>query len=505
MRKTIFLTVLLTVFLLCFTAFAAPLRINPLRVNPQRTTPVSTAENKPRPVSLKDFSHTYQLKTELEGALYKVLLPEFVYSGLVHSQNRDLAVFNSNGELVPFVVFPASPVYDNSSVSRVETSIPFFELPVEEDVREDVGPVDIYVRTSKEGQVVEVKGGSTSGALSASRNRRYFLDFTSLDTSIPSGNSAFHRLELSVPDESELNVTVDVFQSENLRDWSPILQGAPLIQLQNRNSRFANNSFDLPRAPRRYLLLRINNVDAPFVLRGVNYSSSVTESRLIEKNEFTTFAGTAAQDRLSVEYDTKGAFPVSKVNFVLQEPGFYKVHYSARSDKKGNWRQLGSMELSLIRESASSLRSNSSENVDLRENRYWRIEFEQPFSGPLLPEMKINWHASEVYFLAQGKPPYILAFGSSREDLRLQNTSFAQDQALRTGATETEIGEPLNNEITVVSTKEIEREEISSDREWERYVVWVVLVLGALLLAGIALKLLKSGAPDESPDENEHS
>ena len=445
-----------------------------------------------RPVTLKDFSHVHELKTELEGALYKIALPSFVYAGLDRSQNHDLAVFNANGEVVPFVVAPASPVYDTSSALRSEVAVPFYELPAESEARtEGVGPMDIYVRTGRDGQVVEIKGGHAS---SASRDRRYFLDFAALVASISSANPNSHRLELLVPEDLELNAVVDIFQSENLFDWSPMLRSAPLIQLQNKGSHFSSKGFDLPQAPLRYLLLRLNDVNASFALKGVNYAFAAVQSRLI-KDERETFAGTAAPDRRSVEYDTGGAFPVSKVNFVLQEPGFYKVRTSTRADPKGAWRPLGSMELSLIRETTSSSRSNIPANIDLREDRHWRIEFESPFSG-VLPEMKVNWQASDVYFLAQGGSPYTLAFGSSRDDLRLQNSSFAQDSERRRGALEAEIGEPADVEKILASTAESESSGFFNRLEWQRYAVWVVLVLGALLLAGIALKLLKNGGSE---------
>lgn len=309
-----------------------------------------------RPVTLKDFVHARELETKLEGALCRFPIDAEIYEGLIQSQNRDLAVFNSGGELVPFVVLPMSPVYDTSA-SRSDLAVPFFELPPEggpQSGSEKPAPVDVYVRTGADGQVVEIKGSPTRGD---SLDRRYLLDFSSVPVN---ENADSNRLELIVPEDMKLNAEVDVYQSENLRDWRPVLRKAPLIQLQNREARLDRNGIDLPRAPQRYLLLRIGGVgvNSDFALKDARYSFTLRSS--LVRDEVRMFEGTPTADRRAVEFDMKGAFPVSKINFVLQEPGLHKVRYFSRSGPNAPWRPAGSMELSMIRESPSSARTNAS-------------------------------------------------------------------------------------------------------------------------------------------------
>ncbi len=451
--------------------------------------PAWTASPVPdRPVTLKDFVHARELETKIEGAFCKFPLSPEVYRGLSQSQNRDLAVFNSNGETVPFVVLPVSPIYD-ISMSQSDLTVPFFELPPEENapVSSGVAPVDIYVRTGTDGQVVEIRGNTPRGE---ARDRRYLLDFSSV---IAGENADSHHLVLFVPEDMKLNAEIDVFGSANLRDWSPVLRSVPLLQLQNRDARLASNVIDLPDAPQRYLLLKIRGLDSTFVLKDVRYSFKAQSSLIRDEREI--FDGTPTADRRAVEYDLGGAFPVSKINFVLQEPGLYRVHCSSRADANAPWRPAGPMELSMIRESATSVRANASINIDTREDRYWRVEFESAFSGPP-PKLKINWRPFEVYFLAQGRGPWILAFGSSRKGLNLQNSSLAQDRQLRTSATEVGIGVPLDPDknLSLAPGGERAGQERFGGVDWQRRLVWGLLALGALLLSAMALKLLKSGS-----------
>jgi hypothetical protein len=432
--------------------------------------------------NIGDFARAYELRTTLEGALYRLPLQRTVYEGLIRSQNRDLAVFNADGEVVPFVVQPMSPIRDASASNL---PVPFFALPPgpeKEGKDGDADFADVYVQTGATGNVVEVR--SRSGASREASSRRYLLDFSSL--SDENGTTDSHRLQLSIPGDRDMRAEATVFRGTNLRDWTPVLRNAPLIRLQNANARLENTGIDLPDAPDRYLLLKIDGVDSAFELRDVHYSR-VSRSTLIQE-ERAVFEGRLADDGKSAEYELPGAFPVSKINFVLREPGLYRVRASSRPDAKAPWRPAGTMELSMVRESASSARTNAPIALSAREDRYWRIDFDRAFSGPP-PRTAISWRASEVYFLAQGRGPYVLAFGSSREDLNLQNASLAGDERLRAVVTESELGAPVSLAEKFPPSKN-ETEEYAAGA-WQRYVVWGLLLLGALLMSGMAWKLLK--------------
>jgi hypothetical protein len=437
----------------------------------------------------KDFAHARELKTTLDGAVYRVTIPRFVYEGLIQSQMKDLAVFNANGEIVPFVVTETPPVTEISA--RPDRSVPFYELPPDartgiRDARENssrsaVGPLDIYVKTGADGQVIAITGSGTGdGASSASRDRRYLLDFSSM----PDEDAEGRRLHLSFPEDATLTAVLSLFKSPNLRDWSPILRGSPLIRLSKNGERLTSDSVELPEAPGRYILLQVEGVDSAFNLKDIRYSSTVKTRALRE--ESASFEGKADVKEPVVEYDTLGAFPIASLNFELQEPGLYRVRYFSRPDTTSEWTSWGGMELAMIRE-PSGVRLNPAVSfTSPRGDRYWRIQFESSFSGTP-PKMKIAWRTSEVFFLAQGSSPYILAFGSPRKDLALQNISLSRDRQL--SALDAEIGpEPHQGSLLAPGGEEAAR----GESQWQRYLVWGLLVFGGLLLSAMAWKLMKS-------------
>jgi hypothetical protein len=456
----------LCLMLVVLSFFALPLSAN-------------AEQNPATRISLADFTRAYELKTTLEGAIYKATLPKFVYEGLIQSQQRDLAVFNADGHIVPFAIREAAPVYRVSKESS-EYRVPFYELPPESRTENVAGPIDVYVKTDAGGSVVSVKSG---GGRSETRDRSYLLDFSSIAYN---HEIVSRELRLTLPD-MKLSAKISVYESSNLQSWRPLLTDAPLLQLVNENTRFSSDSVELPRSPERYVELRIRDVDSAFELRGVSYVVTIGKQSSYIMEESVSIDGTTAftndKSNSAIEYYTIGAFPISKVNFILQEPGFYRVVYFSRPEIRSEWRTRGKMELSMIRSQDNSLVLNEPTPINVREERYWRIEFEGAFHGTL-PKMEMSWRQSDVYFLAQGRAPYYLAFGSHLEELSLQNIVFLRGRD--TSAMEAEFGEVFKERESNISTP------IGITPDWQRYLVWGLLVLGALLLSGIAWKLIKS-------------
>jgi len=448
-----------------------------------------------------DFAHSHELKITLEGAIHRFTLPRFVYEGLIQSQRLDLAVFNSNAEIVPFIVREAAPVYDFIDWS---VSVPFYELPPDSrNVRAEnftgIGPADIYVQTGVGGQVISVTSGGRREEL---RERRYLLDFSSIEEK---SDAVDHQLWLTLPD-ARISARVSAFESANLRDWRPLLTDEPLIQLQGEDSSLVSDRIILPRAPQRYVLLRIMDVDPSFELKGVGYLVMVLVSYLHEENMWID--GTAAPNggNPAFEYDLLGPFPVIRVNFLLQEHGFHWVRFFSRPTINAGWQARGRMPLSMIATSQvtlgenESVTSNESTPVILRESehRFWRIEFEGAFSGAP-PVMRIFWRPFDVYFLAQGGGPYALLFGSPQRDdqlrreqlLALQNDSFLR--LTETQASFAEVGPPIDpaENPSLASGDGYIAETPVEETEWQRYLVWALLAMGGLMLSVMAFKLLK--------------
>lgn len=434
-----------------------------------------------KPVLLEDFVHANELTgQEFDGALCRVSIPQEVYRGLIQSQNCDLAVFDSTGEVVPFVV--VSEAADSGAPpTRVEAPVPFFELPREDGGgAEEALPADISVRVDADGRIVELRERRPHGVGAV---RSYLLDLAAI---APGGAPNSYRLNLQTSGEAELNAKADVLQSENLRDWNALCSDMPLLRLRRGDARFDRSEIELPWPPGRYLLLRVRGVDPTFALAEVRCSCLL--QRRASEDGSAEFDGVATPDRRAVEYDLGGAFPVTQLDFVLQEPGLYGARCSSRPDPGTPWRAAGSAVLFRVRE-AGTLRTNAAMSVGRREDRYWRLDFDRDFSA-VPPRLRVGWYSGILYFLAQGRAPWILAYGSARKDLELQSPYLLQD--VRPGAAvEAKVGAPVDPNPAGEGPR-AERGRPDGG-EWQRRLVWGLLLLGAVLLSAIAWKLLRSG------------
>jgi hypothetical protein len=113
--------------------------------------------------------------------------------------------------------------------------------------------------------------------------------------------------------------------------------------------------------------------------------------------------------------------------------------------------------------------------------------------------MRLYWPPKELIFVAQGRPPYILAFGSEKDLPGLAKPDLMQ---VALGS----VGERDIREAGVgadVSSASFDRPAparggtAAAAEPWTKYAVWAVLAGGALLLSWMAWNLIrKSGTGD---------
>jgi hypothetical protein len=203
-----------------------------------------------------------------------------------------------------------------------------------------------------------------------------------------------------------------------------------------------------------------------------------------------SFEGRDASGSSSVLYDTVGVFPASWVNFVLNEPGIYAVSVSSRASDDEEWQNRGDMTLSLINGESGKNR-NAPMQIYEAGHRYWRLV---PKNGlPALPEMRVSWRPKELVFVAQGRVPYILAIGSTKE-----SPGLARPDLMRSALDSVEDGDMLeakaNEALDEPAGSAAATDESGPEnKKWSQYAVWAILTAGALLLSWIALSLIQKG------------
>ncbi|MDR1048799.1 MAG: DUF3999 domain-containing protein, partial [Synergistaceae bacterium] len=121
------------------------------------------------PLSIADFAFRYSLDASDEGRVYRLHLANDIFRGLRRPYERDLAVFDSESNPVPFIVRDAEKPYRASDESApggpVKLTVPLFSLPPAEkpSALTSAPTMDVTIKTGRDGQVIEIVGGATPG------------------------------------------------------------------------------------------------------------------------------------------------------------------------------------------------------------------------------------------------------------------------------------------------------------------------------------------------------
>jgi hypothetical protein len=308
-----------------------------------------------------------------------------------------------------------------------------------------------------------------------------------------------YTIELPAGGEKDAAAHADVYSSDNLRDWIQVARREPLISLRRGDDVVASGVIELDSSgPARYLMLEIDGEwELPDSIV-ISVRRGEREDEIERDSE--TFTGRPDAESRSVVYDTGGVFPASEVDFVLETPGVYMAYVSSRNDDLDEWRIRGDVRLSLIKNDAGESR-NAPIRVSRANDRFWRLTMRDILPSPP-PAMRMSWHPKELVFVAQGKPPYILAFGGGMDSPGLASLARPDLMQAALGG----VGERNILEAQVAANAlpasfdrppNPERGGTEADRPWMKYAVWAVMVAGALLLSWIAWNLIQKGKPVE--------
>lgn len=444
--------------------------------------------------SARDFERVFRVDVPQSGALHRIYLTEALYRCLKQSSGRDLAIFDAQGEAVPFLVrdiktMEGYPSASDAARTNVQSfPVRTFPLPRNADVSSPL--TDVTIQSGSDGQIIEVRTQNASTPRLPAQKGRFLLDMSLIPLrEIDADDSAVYHLNFDLQNVGNVVANVTVQSSSDLKNWQILAKGASLILLRDGDSAIESCYVEIGR-PQRYLLLEIDGIDAANVPLALTVTWT-KRSRGVPL-ETSEFPGMRESASAAIIYDLEGVFPLVAVNFPLEVPGIRPVTVESAAEKDAEfWLGQGQLNLSLVK-SGSKLRRNAPLAVSPRGHRYWKI-VPVGVSLPEIPSMSIIWRPQEALFLAQGTPPYYLCVGNGA----LRHTLQRPD--LLSGI----VGEIAPGEIVVASVASpadpsvfgaAETETVPAqqeDTQWKTYLVWGILVCGALFLSWIAWSLMQ--------------
>jgi hypothetical protein len=436
----------------------------PVLASAQEATPELTSD---------DFAYGLDAVTTGDAAGYRVSVPLIVYQKVLRPDLADVRVFNGRGRVVPHSLERPTSV---TTVQGALTPLPLF--PVRGDSSKALDSVRITIESGGTRLAAQAGAGDTAATAITS----YVLDGRALTSPI----AAF---ELTWPDEApDFAGRLRVESSEDLGNWYPVADAAPIANLRAGETRLIERRVELAGARAKFWRLSWNGAAAPFEI--VSVMAEPARDRVDVARETFAASGRRVEGKPGeFEFDLGAQLPADRVNLELPERNtIVGVALLSRASPQASWHPVIRSGFYRLRSSDSSGedRTNGALMIPVNTDRYWlaRVDGTAGGLGDGEPSLRVGWLPHEVVFLARGEAPYTLAFGSGAA-----RAPVASMRSVPSGAT---ILRARFGEARTLGGESRLRP-VVADKGFpvKSLVLWATLVLGVLLLGWMAYRLTR--------------
>ncbi len=132
-------------------------------------------------------------------------------------------------------------------------------------------------------------------------------------------------------------------------------------------------------------------------------------------DQWLEIAGQRSQETKPVyEFDTQAQLPVGRIDLLLAENNsLLEGVLLSSATKSAPWMRRYSGLFYRLQEQGTELHNEPS--MSINSDRYWRLEVTSDPAGlgDQPPQLRLGWLPHELFFLARGAGPFLLAVGSS--------------------------------------------------------------------------------------------
>ncbi len=419
-----------------------------------------------------------ELQTQDAGA-YRVVLDREVYRTTTLPSMRDLDVRNAAGNAVPAALFSAEQPLAQASRLR---ELPWFPLP-----RGQAAPgrdITLISERDADGRLrrVEARVGERGGSGAQPAANAWLIDASQIDARIVA-------LHMDWPAQATaLDVAYRVEGSDDLRDWRTLQPRVQLLDLTRDGKRLLLRRIPLD-GQARYLRLSPLQADAVLPLAGV--SAELATPALARAWQWEALRGREVTENghTYFRFTLDGRFPVTRADVALDANAAGEWTLESRDAEDAAWQhRAGPWVAFRVGAGGGDERSVDQALATSVRDRQWRLSSRGPVNG--MPILRLGYQPEVMVFLAQGQAPFALVAGSARAIRadaplpQLVDAIRARRESDWQPATAT-LGTPTE----LAGARALQPAPLQ--RDWKSWLLWGLLVLGAVLVAGFAVSLLR--------------
>lgn len=410
--------------------------------------------------SSHEYAWSFPLETRSDSAAYRIELTPGVYAHTLPSAGlRDMVVVNAKGHEVPFGPMPGP----EPEVRPYQAKVPLLLSPQPEAATPSTG-------TGQEGE---------SGNADTSETSRAWL----IDTHRP---IALESIKLILPPElGEIRWRVSVQSSNDLQHWQPRDAGTTILRVASNETSVIQRVIQLDdQATARYYRVRMiqdwNIGREAGDLRAI-LTGSVTVASHNEQAQWhwITIQPQKSEGGTDFYYRLPAALPVGAVR--IKPAGTNMATRFTLSSGTGY--VLGSMTVV-----NTAGHSDSTNTLRFAPRRLTRLQLHSNNALANPPTLTIGWQPATFVFLANGPGPYRLLAGS----YAARRGDYPMEKALDQLHSGTKRQPPYAalGEVHKAAGPAALRPAQSSGG-WSQFLLWLLLIAAAMLVAGMALSLIR--------------
>lgn len=427
-----------------------------------------------------DYAYAFPLDTRETAEAYRLVLSPEVYASVNPSAGlRDLVVVNALNRPVPFGELPSSPPlrHDFSLVARL------LPVPVSASAHEGV-----QIERSTSGGIVISQPPNNP---SPQHPRQWLVD---AGRAVTLDHLEFDAVTL----RQDFQVHLAVDASNDLRQWIPLSGEVGVTRVHGESDQVEQLSLPLSGSMAdRYYRIRLIDGDVdwsedhvPSVQLAGSYTDAVAD-RLSQLQWLqATNTGSSGND---YDYTLPASLPLEAVKVQLPAANTAaRVHVQwPQGEGASSWFDVATLDL--VR--AAGKDGDAKAQFAPRSVQHLRLHSETPLAAA--PVLSIGWLPPQYFFMAEGGGPYRLLAGSYASRRGEYPVVEAWDRLrAKYGEAWTPPVATLGSRVDEVGAAALSAPKVPYD--WTRPLLWGVLVVGALAVAGMALSLLRQAKRDEA-------
>jgi len=425
--------------------------------------------------SIGDYAYGYPIQSNGDGPIYRFNIPKQIYESLVSINYADIRIFNAEQNTVAYVI--------DHNIDKVEKksdifNISFFPMLIDETSAKSAS---INIDTRPDGTIVNVNTNNNNDK----PNNSYLLDLSQFEKK-PSILSFIWE-----DNQLDFNETLSIMGSNDLANWNTLTNSISLTNLHFSGHRLIKNTLELPDHNWKYLRLSWSS-KIDLMLKTINGRNATVY--LDKPRQFISIEPDYYDyENNSFFYSNKGRFPIDRIAVKLKpRNSILQISIASSNNRNGPW-NFHHHGLVYNLEKDGKILSPELINTYHVNDKYWKISTKSKRNklASFSPTLELGWLPHRLTFIAEGNPPYILAFGNSKA---INNESGSA--VMRLLQQQNEENKILlaqldsNSRITLGGDARIQVEPDNSI-DTKVIILWSVLILGLLLLAMMAMQVYR--------------